>query len=169
VLRSIVGFRPDEESQWVAELACGHARHVRHDPPFSERAWTRTPEGRAARLGSALECARCDARELPEGWREYRRTPAFTHATAPEALRTRHTTKPGVWARIHVVAGALRYLILDPFEAQERLAAGDVGIVLPETGHRLEIEGPVEFFVAFYRRAAPEAQEAGRPAEGGRR
>ena len=74
VLRSIVDFRQDAESQWVAELGCGHARHVRHEPPFSERAWTRTPEGRAARLGSALECARCDARELPDGWREYRRS-----------------------------------------------------------------------------------------------
>ena len=150
--RRIVGLRQDAESQWVAELDCGHAQHVRHAPPFAERAWTQTPEGRAARLGTRLECARCDAREIPAGYREYRRTATFTESTAPQALRSRHTTKRGVWARIHVLSGALRYRILDPFDSVERLGAGGVGVVLPEVGHRLEIEGPVEFFVAFYHR-----------------
>ena len=152
MLRRITGFRQDEEAQWVAELDCGHARHVRHAPPFVEREWTRTAEDRAARIGSPLGCARCDARELPAGWPEYRRTPLFSDATAPEALRRRHTTKAGVWARICVVSGALRYRILDPFEAEQTLAAGDVGVVLPEVGHRVELEGPVEFYVAFHRR-----------------
>ena len=153
MLRRIVGFRQDEDAQWVAELACGHARHVRHAPPFAERAWTQTPAGRAARIGTELECARCDARELPAGCSEYRRTALFSESTTPEALRRRHTTKPGVWARICVVSGALRYRILDPFEAEQHLAAGDVGVVLPEVGHRVELLGPVEFYVAFHRRA----------------
>lgn len=153
--RTIVGFRQDAESQWVAELDCGHARHVRHDPPFAERAWTQTPEARAARLGTALDCARCDARELPADHREYRRTAVFSEATVPAALRERHTTKAGVWARIHVVSGALGYRLLAPFDSLQRLEAGAVGVVMPEVAHRLELEGPVEFFVAFYRRAPP--------------
>lgn len=29
----IVGYPGDEVDDWVAELECGHNRHVRHNPP----------------------------------------------------------------------------------------------------------------------------------------
>lgn len=56
----IVGFHQDEERHWVAELACGHDQHVRHDPPLNERPWVLTPEGRARFLGTQLACRKCD-------------------------------------------------------------------------------------------------------------
>jgi hypothetical protein len=55
----IVGFHRDQEGYWVAQLACGHGRHVRHLPPFQERAWTQSKEGRQAMLGVRLECRKC--------------------------------------------------------------------------------------------------------------
>ena len=55
----IVGFHRDQEGHWVAQLACGHGRHVRHLPPFRERAWTQSKEGRQAMLGVRLECRKC--------------------------------------------------------------------------------------------------------------
>ncbi len=58
-LRPITGFHTDDEGHWVAELACGHGRHVRHDPPWQERPWVTTPEGRASRLGMTLPCRAC--------------------------------------------------------------------------------------------------------------
>ncbi len=58
--RRIVGFHQDEERHWVAELDCGHDQHVRHDPPWQSRPWVVTPEGRAAALGSVLDCRKCD-------------------------------------------------------------------------------------------------------------
>ena len=58
--RAIVGFHQDEAQDWVAELACGHTQHVRHDPPWQNRPWTQTPEGRAAVLGQMLDCRKCD-------------------------------------------------------------------------------------------------------------
>lgn len=58
--RRIVGFHQDAESHWVAELECGHDRHVRHDPPWAERPWVVTPHGRAGRLGTVLACRKCD-------------------------------------------------------------------------------------------------------------
>ncbi|MCK9686994.1 DUF3565 domain-containing protein [Scleromatobacter humisilvae] len=58
--RPIVGFHLDEQGDWVAELACGHDQHVRHDPPWTNRPWTQTPEGRAAVLGRTLACRKCD-------------------------------------------------------------------------------------------------------------
>ncbi len=58
--QKIIGFHQDEEHHWVADLACGHSRHVRHDPPWQIRPWTQTEEGRAAKLGQILDCRKCD-------------------------------------------------------------------------------------------------------------
>ena len=58
--KRIVGFHRDGERHWVAELECGHNQHVRHDPPWMSRPWVVTPEGRASRLGTPLDCKKCD-------------------------------------------------------------------------------------------------------------
>ena len=63
----IVGFHQDDEHHWVARLACGHNQHVRHDPPWTNRPWVVTPEGRARTLGQVLKCVKCDAR-APRDW-----------------------------------------------------------------------------------------------------
>lgn len=62
----IVGYHTDEEGHWVAELACGHDQHVRHDPPLISRPWVTTPEGRASFIGVELNCLRCDLNEPPK-------------------------------------------------------------------------------------------------------
>jgi len=56
----ITGFYKDEHGDWVAELACGHTQHVRHDPPWQLRPWVVTKEGRESKLGNALKCKECD-------------------------------------------------------------------------------------------------------------
>lgn len=58
--QKVCGYHKDFEDHWVAELECGHGQHVRHDPPWQERVWVTTPEGRAGRLGTELNCVRCD-------------------------------------------------------------------------------------------------------------
>ncbi|TFW09937.1 DUF3565 domain-containing protein [Oxalobacteraceae bacterium OM1] len=62
----IVGFHQDEERHWVAELACGHFQHVRHDPPMVFRPWVLTEDGRAAKLGVRLNCKKCDIGAPPD-------------------------------------------------------------------------------------------------------
>lgn len=57
--RRIVGFHQDEEKHWVAQLECGHNQHVRHKPPWINRPWVVTPEGRANVLGRTLPCPKC--------------------------------------------------------------------------------------------------------------
>jgi hypothetical protein len=59
--RSITGFHQDDEGHWVAELDCGHQQHVRHNPPWVNRLWVTTVEGRTAALGAALDCRTCDS------------------------------------------------------------------------------------------------------------
>jgi hypothetical protein len=64
--RRITGFHQDEESHWVAQLECGHNQHVRHDPPWFNRPWVVTEEGRAQTLGRTLDCKKCDAGAPPD-------------------------------------------------------------------------------------------------------
>jgi tellurite resistance-related uncharacterized protein len=45
---------------------------------------------------------------LPPDVFPYQRTREFTESTVPDALRRRHTTKRGAWARIQVLEGSLR-------------------------------------------------------------
>lgn len=56
----IVGFHQDEEGHWVAQLACGHNQHVRHNPPWTNRPWVVTAEGRTRTLGQLLRCVKCE-------------------------------------------------------------------------------------------------------------
>jgi hypothetical protein len=60
VQRVIVGFHQDDRGDWVAELDCGHQRHVRHEPPFQLAPWVVDAEGRRQRLGATIECGLCD-------------------------------------------------------------------------------------------------------------
>jgi len=50
----------------VADLACGHTQHVRHDPPWQNRAWVTSAEGRKAFVGAFLECKACTEVLSPE-------------------------------------------------------------------------------------------------------
>ncbi|MBB3061060.1 DUF3565 domain-containing protein [Microbulbifer rhizosphaerae] len=62
----ITGYHRDEENHWVAELACGHNQHVRHNPPWTNRAWVTTEAGRNAMLGYLLNCKKCDEGAPPD-------------------------------------------------------------------------------------------------------
>ena len=109
--RPITGFRLDDHGDWTALLSCGHAQHVRHTPPFTNRPWVTTASGRDSRLGEPLPCVRCDRFELPERVVAYQHTPVFTERSIPASLRTKHVTAAGVWARITVTEGTLRGVV----------------------------------------------------------
>jgi Protein of unknown function (DUF3565) len=65
--RAVTGFYQDEEGHWVASLECGHGQHVRHDPPWTVREWVVTEAGRAQKIGTTMECKRCEEHgELPD-------------------------------------------------------------------------------------------------------
>ena len=58
--QEIISFHQDDEGDWVAELACGHTRHVRHNPPWMNRPWVTTVQGRHKFIGVIIECKTCD-------------------------------------------------------------------------------------------------------------
>ncbi len=59
----IIGFHQDEHGDWVADLACEHGQHVRHQPPLTIRPWVLSEEGRTEHLGQKLDCKKCDEGE----------------------------------------------------------------------------------------------------------
>jgi hypothetical protein len=83
VQRAIVGFEHDEVGDWVALLECGHRQHVRHRPPWQERPWVLSPEGRQGRLGGPLECAECDG-AADEDVGEVGDPACYAHKVCPE-------------------------------------------------------------------------------------
>ena len=149
--RAITGFRLDDLGDWVADLDCGHGQHVRHRPPFVNRPWVVSDTGRETMLGTELDCVRCDRMEWPDGLAAYRRTPEFDEKTIPAGLKSEHATKRGVWARIHVVSGALRYRVGAPVQQSFRIEPNSNAVIVPEVRHRVEPEGSVRFFVEFWR------------------
>jgi hypothetical protein len=64
--QEIIGFHQDEHSDWVADLECGHTQHVRHNPPWMNRSWVMTNEGRRSRIGTALVCKKCEEKSAPD-------------------------------------------------------------------------------------------------------
>ncbi len=66
--RKITAYHLDECNDWVAELECHHGQHVRHNPPFINRPWVMTEQGRNSKLGECLECKKCDEGALEDIW-----------------------------------------------------------------------------------------------------
>ena len=157
--RPIVGFHLDGEGHWTARLSCGHPQHVRHDPPYVERPWVLSDQGRSERIGEPLNCVRCERMELPDHYVAHRRTRAFTNDSMPPALRVEHATKAGVWGRIVVTAGTLRYRA-PVLGVDTLLSRGDEAIVVPEVAHRVEPSGAAGFYLVFYRAPAAHAGDA---------
>lgn len=90
---------------------------------------------------------------LPDHVVHYRSSPVFTDRTVPEALQRGHTTAAGVWGRITVLEGSLRYRITDPaVQAEQHILTPERhGVVEPRIEHEVEVIGPVRFQVDFHR------------------
>lgn len=52
----LLDFRQDEHGHWLAILSCGHTQHLRHQPPWQNRAWVLDAEQRQARIGERFNC-----------------------------------------------------------------------------------------------------------------
>lgn len=53
-------------------------------------------------------------KELPAQVSTYKRTDNFSEKTIPAGLLKSHNTKAGVWGKIVILKGELRYRILEP-------------------------------------------------------
>jgi tellurite methyltransferase len=149
VLRLIEGFHQDGVGDWVAELACLHSQHVRHRPPFQDRAWVETEEGRRARVGTDLDCPLCDRAEMPEGLHVARRAGPFDEISIPAGLRRNHRVADHTWGRLRVLAGAVLFVMETEPPLHVELVAGAQQPIPPGVVHMVTIDGPMQLAVDF--------------------
>ena len=90
-------------------------------------------------------------KQLPPDVAAYKRTPEFTQDTVPAGLLKSHTTKEGVWGKIVVIDGRLRYRILEPVLEEIELGPESAGVVEPTVKHEVAPVGTVRFYVEFFR------------------
>ncbi|MDE8650629.1 DUF1971 domain-containing protein [Novosphingobium album (ex Liu et al. 2023)] len=79
----------------------------------------------------------------------YRSTPIFDENTLPQALRSNHQTKEGVWGVIKVLEGVLNLTYVQP-HAEKELTPGNPGLVAPQQTHFVTTIGPMRMQVDFY-------------------
>ena len=149
VRRTVEGFHRDGAGEWVAELSCLHGQHVRHRPPFQERPWVLTDEGRAARVGAQLECPACDRAELPDGLTVVRTAGPFDQATLPAGLRRAHRVAEGTWGRLRVSHGSVRFSLETSPPVERLVGAGDEQPLPSGVLHAVSVDGPVVLAIDF--------------------
>jgi tellurite resistance-related uncharacterized protein len=93
------------------------------------------------------------APDLPAGLVAYRRTPVFDQDTIPAGLCREHRTASGVWGLITVLEGRLRFRTLHPV-SETVLTPDTPTAVAPQQPHEVAPDGPVRFYVEFYRAEA---------------
>ncbi|MGH8516221.1 MAG: DUF1971 domain-containing protein [Panacagrimonas sp.] len=88
---------------------------------------------------------------MPPHFVAYKETPVFRRHTVPAGLLRDHSTKPGVWGKIVVRHGQLRYHVARLGRSWD-LSPGVVGVIAPEDIHHVEpLEESTEFTVQFFR------------------
>lgn len=81
---------------------------------------------------------------IPDNFVHTRATPFWNKETAPKALLTHHNTKAGVYGRLSVMQGAVKYFAFPDATSTEPdreqvIEAGTFGISPPQKWHRIEL------------------------------
>ena len=152
MIRTIEGFHEDDAGDWVAELSCLHSQHIRHRPPFFDRPWVVTSEGRAARLGSDIDCPVCDRCELPDGLRVVRIAGPFDEASVPPALLRDHRVGERTWGKLRVLAGHVALNIATDPRLRRQLRANQAHPIPPTVLHSVAPGPHSRFEIEFLAR-----------------
>lgn len=155
MIRSIVGFHTDPAGDWVAELSCYHNRHVRHRPPFQPRPWVLDSHGRAAHVGSPIDCSLCERAELPDDLTIIGRAGPWDQDSVLAPLRRSHRTPKGRWGVLVVHDGTIGFQFqLDGTPTSTvQLHAGSKQSIPPEAPHCLIVTGPARLELELWGRA----------------
>lgn len=87
---------------------------------------------------------------LPNTVNPYQKTPEFDESSIPKGLLKSHQTKAGVWGKIIVLEGQLKYTINEPEEEVVILDEHNFGVVEPTIFHQVKPLKTVKFYVEFH-------------------
>lgn len=87
---------------------------------------------------------------MPDGLVLVRTTPTFTEETVPAGLRRAHRVAEGVWGRLRVEQGSVRFVFEDPPGTSRDVPAGGTVDIPPGVAHRVEPQPGCRFAVEFH-------------------
>ncbi len=88
---------------------------------------------------------------FPDGLRLVRTTPEYDEGTVPTGLLAAHRVASGVWGRLVVRTGALRFVFEEGPDEGRVVEAGETQTIPPDVSHHIVTIGPVRFAVEFHR------------------
>lgn len=89
--------------------------------------------------------------EPPDGTEHVRTTDVFDNSSVPAGLLRAHRIAEGVWGRLLVHTGGLRFVFEDRSEHPIAVRAGGGVLIPPGRPHHLELDEPVTFVIEFHR------------------
>ena len=92
-----------------------------------------------------------DHDHIPEGFALARTTGVFDNDTVPAGLLRAHRVADGIWGRLVVHDGQVRFVFEDALDEPITVAAGGAVVIPPARPHHVELDGPARFAVEFYR------------------
>jgi tellurite resistance-related uncharacterized protein len=99
--------------------------------------------------------------DLPAGLELVRVTDVFDPSTVPPGLLRPHRVADGVWGRLVVHTGLVRFVFDDQPDHPISVGAGGAVAIPPARRHHVELDGPATFAVEFYRRPAESSPAPG--------
>ena len=88
---------------------------------------------------------------MPAGLVLVRTTPEFSAQTVPAALQAAHQIGAGLWGRLRVLKGGLRFVFERDPPITQAIGAGEHIDIPPLTPHRVELQPDCRFVVEFYK------------------
>ncbi len=145
------------------------AAHARHRDTITPEMFTRwlalwsevtrerlSPEGaaamqaKAATIAESLQLGLFFKLEPGAAPQPYKVTAEWDEASLPQAIRSRHNTKPGTWGLLRVLAGSVELVFEDP-PRRVHVTPDSPAEIPPQQWHHVEVTGPMRMVVEFYR------------------
>jgi tellurite resistance-related uncharacterized protein len=150
--RKITGFHLDRFQEWVADLECGHALEMRHNPPYMECKWVGTGKGRLEHVGDMQECVYCDMPVLPDNAVLIKTSSCYYADTIPDSFASGYQPGGDEWVNVVVKEGLLQFVIHHTPATGFVLDPALNGVMVPGVVHQLRpAMGAVTFFLEYYR------------------
>jgi tellurite resistance-related uncharacterized protein len=134
----------------MTERLAGHAGDITPSPP------PHPPEVDMA-----------EPHHIPDGHVLARTTDVFDNDTVPAGLLRAHRVADGIWGRLVVHAGTVRFVFEDAADDPATVSAGESVVIPPARLHHVELDGPARFAVEFHRPVAGNADPDGRAESSG--